>query len=153
MSRRQSFIADRRGAVAFEMPFIYLFVFLVLILPLADAAMLCFKYISAWQALSSFGQYLQYNPPADVINDVTNKSSPWMVKVHNRAQSLGVSDPTIFCGDSTTGCSNASLSPKYYSYTTSVTLRPMGPLALRSIFCPNGVSVCNYTLRYQERFQ
>ena len=69
-SRRSpgSFLADQRGAVAFEMPIVYLFMLMVLLLPLSDVASFGFQFISAWEALRAFGQYVQYNPPADVTN-------------------------------------------------------------------------------------
>ncbi|WP_143201503.1 hypothetical protein [Bradyrhizobium sp. NAS96.2] len=138
-------IADRRGAVAFEMPFIFAFLFLVILLPLVDLALAGFNYISAYAALRGFGQYLQYNQPTDVTS-----TSTWLTTVRSRANAdprYPISDPTIICGDNQTGCSDASLSPKYYSFTTTVTLAPM---VLGYALCSNS---CTYTLSYSERFQ
>src|SRR5438105_7738037 len=58
-------LSDQRGAVAFEMSFVYLFMMFSLLFPLADAAIAGFQYISAKQALRAFGQYIQYNNPPD----------------------------------------------------------------------------------------
>ena len=54
-------LSDQRGAVAFEMLIVWLFMMMSLLLPLADVAIAGFQYISAWQALRAFGQYIQYN--------------------------------------------------------------------------------------------
>jgi hypothetical protein len=67
-SRLLAFRADQRGAVAFEMIMVYAVLLMGLLLPLSDVASFGFQYISAWEALRAFGQYLQYNPPADVTN-------------------------------------------------------------------------------------
>ncbi|MCA1395725.1 hypothetical protein [Bradyrhizobium sp. BRP56] len=142
---KRSLIADRRGAVAFEMLFVFAFLFLVILLPLADLALAGFQYIQAFAALRGFGQYLQYNQPTDVTS-----TSDWLTTVRPRAAvnpSYPISDPQIICGDNQTGCSDATLSPKYYSYTTTITFAPM---VLRSVLCSNS---CTYTLSYSERFQ
>ena len=68
VSHRDSFIADQRGAVAFEMLIVYLFLVVSLLLPLADVAVAGFQYISAWEALRAFGQSIQYDPPPDVTD-------------------------------------------------------------------------------------
>src|SRR3954447_25108486 len=64
-SRKGSFTADPRGAVAFEMVFVFAVLMFSLLLPLADVAVAGFQYISAWEALRAFGQYIQYNNPPD----------------------------------------------------------------------------------------
>ena len=61
--RRGSFIADQRGAVAFETLIVYSFMVTALLLPLADVAAAGFQFISAWEALRGFGQYVQYKTP------------------------------------------------------------------------------------------
>ena len=53
-----SFMADQRGAVAFETLIVYLFMVTSLLLPLADVAAAGFQFISAWEALRAFGQYV-----------------------------------------------------------------------------------------------
>src|SRR6267154_6394958 len=68
LRHRKSFIADQRGAVAFEMLFIFLFLLLSLLVPLTDIAIAGFQYISAWEALRAFGQSIQYAPPPDVTS-------------------------------------------------------------------------------------
>jgi len=57
VSRKRSFMADQRGAVALEMPIVYLFLIVSLLLPLADVGIAGFQYISAWQALRAFGEF------------------------------------------------------------------------------------------------
>ena len=61
-------LSDQRGAVAFEMPIVWLFMMMSLLLPLADVAIAGFQFISAWEALRGFGQSIQYDPPPDVTN-------------------------------------------------------------------------------------
>src|SRR6516225_9833629 len=58
-------LSDQRGAVAFEMPIVWLFMMMSLLLPLADVAAAGFQFISAWEALRGFGQYVQYHQPPD----------------------------------------------------------------------------------------
>src|SRR5580765_2436338 len=101
-------LLDQRGAVAFETLIVYLFMVTFLLLPLADVAIAGFQSISAWQSLRTFGQYLQYKQPSDVTN-----TSNWITTVHSRATAAGISDPVVVCGDNKTGCSDASLLPKY----------------------------------------
>ena len=123
-------LSDQRGAVAFEMPIVWLFLMMSLLLPLADVAVAGFQFISAWEALRAFGQYIQYDPPPDVTN-----ASGWT------SSKLAKADPRfipsnnfkLVCGDTNTACSPSNIaSPKYYSYTTTVTLSPM---VLRSVLC------------------
>ena len=141
-----SFIADQRGAVAFEMPIVYLFMVLSLLLPLADVAIAGFQFISAWGALRAFGQYLQYHPPADPANP------SWTPALPTTVAGYPISSVQVLCGDISAGAActsaNVATSPiKYYSYTTTVTLAPM---VLSAVLCP---SSCTYTLPYSERFQ
>ena len=58
-------LSDQRGAVAFEMLIVFLFMMMGLLLPLADLAIAGFKFISAWQALRDI-RALAYHPPPDV---------------------------------------------------------------------------------------
>jgi hypothetical protein len=140
---RASLLADQRGAVAFEMPFVFLFLMMSLLLPLADVAIAGFQYISAWQALRAFGQSIQYSPP----DDATNPSS-WVTSVTaNTGLNYTISNLQIRCGDSSDCSGTPPAVPMYYSYQTSITLVPM---VLTSILCP--VS-CTYTLSYTERFK
>ena len=55
-----SFVADQRGAVAFEAMIVYPVLVAFLLMPLADLAAASFQFISAKTALRSFGQYVQY---------------------------------------------------------------------------------------------
>jgi hypothetical protein len=123
---------------------VYIFLVASLLLPLADVAAASFQFISAWAALRGFGQYLQYNPPPDVTN-----AAAWTSSVLAKADpSFPIRSIQLLCGNSNAACSASNLGlPKYYSYTTTVTL---DPIALRSVLCPNS---CTYTLSYSERFQ
>jgi hypothetical protein len=149
MNRKASFIADQRGAVAFEMPAVYLFLMLSVLLPLADVAIAGFQYVSAWQALRNFGQYLQYNPPPDVTN---LSAGDWLSTVQTKTtvdSRFTISSPQVFCGSSF--CADPSVTPKYYSYSTTVTL---APIVLKSVLCTSGTgNGCTFTLFYSERFQ
>jgi hypothetical protein len=141
-SHKSSLIADQRGAVAFEAPFILLFLFISLLFPLADVAIASFQYISAYQALRDLGQYVQYHPPSDVTNWSTWKSS--------LPTTIGIDSTSIHvvCGDAKIDCSSANTaSPMYYTYTTSVTLSPM---VLRPVLC-NGN--CTKIISYSEQFR
>jgi hypothetical protein len=160
MGRKASFIRDQRGAIAFEMVIVWGFLMLWLFLPLADVAIAGFRFISARAALREFGQLIQYSPPPDPTN-----ASSWASSAIAKADpSYPITDPVtkspgirIICGDTDAGkvpppaCSDATLQPKYYSYTTTVTLTPLTPL-LRSLFCANANS-CTFTLPYSERYQ
>ena len=57
-------LSDQRGAVAFEMLIVCLFMMVSLLLPLADLAIAGFQFISAWQALRDYRAHrIQYSPP------------------------------------------------------------------------------------------
>lgn len=148
VSRKHCLIADERGAVAFEMPFVYLFMILILLLPLADLGIAGFQYISAHAALRAFGQSIQYSPPPDVTS-----ASSWTSTALGKADSaFPISNFQLICGDTNTVCSAANTSPpQYYSYSTTVTLTP---IVLTSVLCTSGTgNGCTFTLRYTERFQ
>jgi hypothetical protein len=148
MRRKNSFIADQRGAVAFEMLFVFGFMILSLLLPLADVAIAGFQYVSAWEALRAFGQSIQYAPPPDVTD-----ASGWTTSALAKAvPGFPISNFQLVCGDSNTVCSTANTaSPKYYSYTTTVTL---APILLTSVLCTSAnANPCTFTLPYSERFQ
>jgi hypothetical protein len=145
VSRKNSFIVDQRGAIALEMPSVWLFLMMSLLLPLADVAIAGFQFVSAWGALRAFGQSIQYNTPPDVTNPSGWKSSV-LAKADPR---FPISDLQVICGDTNLVCSGGNIaSPKYYSYTTTVTLSPM---VLRSVLC--NANPCSFTLPYSERFQ
>ena len=125
-------LSDQRGAVAFEMLIVWSFLMMCLLLPLADVAIAGFQYISAWQSLRAFGQYLQYNPP-----DATNMSSV-----------LAKADPRFPISNFQVVSNNAAAPVQYYSYSTTVTLSPM--VLTRCVEIRNP---CSFTLSYSERFQ
>ena len=145
MNRRRSFLADERGAVAFEMPIVYLFIIMSLLFPLTDVAAAGFRFISAWQALRAFGQSLQYSLPPDVTS-----ASSWINSAISKADpNYPISNFQLKCGNGFAVCSvGNSASPKYYSYSTSITL---APIVLTSVLCNSGN--CTYTLSYTEQFQ
>jgi Flp pilus assembly protein TadG len=148
LSRKARLVADRRGAVAFEMVLVYPVLILSLLLPLADVAAAGFQFISAWQALRDFGQYLQYNPPPDV----TNASTWTSTALAKTDANFPIAAINLLCGASNAACSAANNgTPMSYSYSTTVTL---APLVLKSVLCTSSATnPCTFTLPYSERFQ
>ncbi len=150
---RCAFVGDQRGAVSLEMLILFVFLMFSFLLPLADMAIAGFRYISAWQSLRAFGQYLQYNQPPDVTS-----ASTWMATAIGKSDSrFPVQSITLVCGNSNIACSTGNADstnpdkPKYYVYTTTLTLTPM---VLRSALCVSSNNdPCSYTLPYSERFQ
>ena len=141
MSKKGSFIADQRGAVAFESLFVYLLMIASLLLPLADATIAGIRYISAYQALRDMGQRTQYSTPdATDPNSITN----WKSSLPTTVDGYPIS-AKVYCGDPGTlaPCAGATW-PKYYTFQTSFTLSPM---VLGSVLC----STC--TVNYSQRFQ
>jgi hypothetical protein len=148
-SHGKSFIADQRGAVAFETMIVYIFLVASLLMPLADVAAAGFQSISAWAALRGFGQYIQYNPPPDVT-----QASSWASTASAKADPrFPISNLLVVCGDTNAVCSSSNVSApvKYFSYTTTVTF---APIVLRSVLCTSSnANPCTFTLPYSERFQ
>lgn len=148
---KASFIADQRGAVAFETLIVYLFIVTTLLMPLADGAIAGFQFISAWGALRAFGQYVQYHSPPDVTS-----TSSWTSSLPATVAGYPINNVQVLCGDTSAGaaCTSANvmlLPTKYYTYTTTVTL---APLVLRPVLCTSGnANPCSFTLPYSERFQ
>ena len=142
MSHRNSFIDDQRGAVAFETMIVYIFLVAFLLMPLADVAAAGFRFISAWTALRSFGQYIQYKNPPDPANPGT-----WMSGLQTTVSGHTIGNIQVMCGTTACNSGNLTLTPKYYTFSTTVTL---APIVLTSVLCP---SSCTYTLPYSERFQ
>ncbi|UWU91343.1 hypothetical protein [Bradyrhizobium sp. CB1015] len=141
--RRGSFIADQRGAVAFETVIVYIFMVASLLMPLADVAAAGFRFISAWSALRSFGQYVQYYNPLGPDGTVT-----WRSGLQTTVAGHAIGNIQVLCGDAGAACSPGNIaSPKYITFSTTVTL---APIVLTSVLCP---SSCTYTLSYSERFQ
>jgi hypothetical protein len=147
VSRRIFFIADQRGAAAFEMLIVFGFLGVSLLLPLADVAAAGFRFISAWEALRAFGQKIQYSPPPDVTDWVN-----WKSALPTSVSGYPINNLQVLCGDTITACSAANFgSPKYYSYTTTVTV---APIILTAVLCTSGTgNGCTFTLSYSERFQ
>ncbi|WP_108518858.1 hypothetical protein [Bradyrhizobium algeriense] len=141
-SHRKSFIADQRGAVAFETMFVYAILVAFVLMPLADVANAGFRFISAWAALRSFGQYIQYNNPPDPANPGT-----WKSGLQTTVAGYTIGNIQVMCGSTACSSGNLTLIPKYFTFTTTVTL---APIVLRPVLCP---SSCSYTLAFSERFQ
>ena len=141
VNHKKSFISDRRGAVALEMPIVWLFMTISLLLPLADLAIAGFKFISAHQALRDMGQRTQYSTPdATDSGSITN----WKRSLPTTVDGYPIS-AKVYCGDPGTEAPCAGTTwPKYYTFTTSFTLSPM---VLGSVLC----STC--TVNYSQRFQ
>jgi hypothetical protein len=146
VSKKDSFIADQRGAVAFETMIVYLFMGMSLLLPLADVAAAGFQYIAAWQALRGFGQSIQYNTP-----DLTNQSL-WASNLPTTVAGYPINNLQVLCGGTNVACSTTNTAPpKQYSYTTTVTF---SPIVLRPVLCTSSnANPCSFTLSYSERFQ
>jgi hypothetical protein len=167
MSRKASFIRDQRGAIAFELPFVWAFLMFSLFLPLADVAIAGFQFNSAREALRAFGQLMRYSPPPGVTNW---SGSTWESTAIAKADpKYPISNFYLICGDgsftmlplpptpSSVLCSTANpdsidpTKPKYYLYATQITL---SPLVLRSVLCTStNANPCTFTLPYTERFQ
>ena len=147
VSRRCFFIADQRGAAAFEMLIVFLFLGVGLLLPLADVAAAGFQFVSAWEALRAFGQKIQYAPPQDVTD-----WAGWKSALPTSVSGYPINDLQVVCSDSMAACSATNfLSPKHYTYTTTVTV---APIVLRTVICQSGnANPCSFTLSYGERFQ
>lgn len=147
VSRRLFFIADQRGAAAFEMLIVFLFLGVGLLLPLADVAAAGFQFVSAWEALRAFGQKIQYAPPQDVTD-----WAGWKSALPTSVSGYPINDLQVVCSDSMAACSAANFaSPKHYTYTTTVTV---APIVLKTVICQSGnANPCSFTLSYGERFQ
>jgi hypothetical protein len=139
----RTLLSDQRGAVAFETLIVWFFMMMSLLLPLADLAIAGFQFVSAWEALRSFGQSIQYNTP-----DFTNPSD-WSSKLPTTVAGYPINNLQVLCGNVACSTTN-TVAPKYYSYTTSVTL---SPLVLGAVLCGGGNPSCSFTLSYSERFQ
>jgi hypothetical protein len=142
-------MANQRGVIAFETLIVYLFMVTFLLLPLADVAAAGFQFISAWEALRGFGQYVQYRPPSDVTS-----ISSWKSGLPTSVAGYPINSVQVLCGNTTAGaaCTSTNIGPiKYYSYTTTVTV---APLVLSSVLCTSGnANPCSFILPYSERFQ
>ncbi|WP_258766300.1 hypothetical protein [Bradyrhizobium arachidis] len=134
-------IADQRGAVAFEMPIVFIVLVFSLLLPLADLAIAGFKYISAYQALRDMGQLTQYSPPSDVTSSTA--IGTWQSSLPATVGGYSVT-AQVFCDGAVAPCASGATLPKFYTFTTSFSLSPM---VLGSVLC----STC--TITYSERFQ
>jgi hypothetical protein len=133
-----SLLSDQRGAVAFEMPFVWLFMMMSLLLPLADLAIAGFKFTFAFKALRNMGQLTQdmkqltkYYPPADVTSAAS--ITAWKSSLPATVNGYPIS-AKVYCGDPGTEapCASVATVPKYYTFTTSFTLSPM---VLGSVLC------------------
>jgi hypothetical protein len=113
-----------------------------LLMPLADVAAAGFRFISAWAALRSFGQYIQYKAPLGSDGTVN-----WGAGLQTTVAGYTIGNLKVWCGSSLCSSANLTQTPKYFTFSTTVTLAPIvwGP-----VLCPNS---CTYTLSYSERFQ
>ena len=143
MSHKKSFIADQRGAVAFETLIVYPVLVALVLMSLAEMAVAGFQFASAWAALRSFGQYVQYYNPLGPDGTVT-----WRPGLQTTVGGYPISNIQVICGDARVACSSSNIAtPKYFRFTTTVTLTP---IVWRRVLCP---TTCTYTLLYSERFQ
>jgi hypothetical protein len=120
---------------------VYIFMVAFLLMPLADVAAAGFQFISAWAALRSFGQSVQYANVLAADGTVHLSGLPTTVAGYT------IGNIHVVCGTADCNSGNLTLTPKYYTFQTTVTL---APIVLASVLCPSG---CTYTLPYSERFQ
>ncbi|WP_228749195.1 hypothetical protein [Bradyrhizobium sp. BR 10261] len=143
MSHSKSLFVDQRGAVALETLIVYPVLVAFLLMSLAELAIAGLQFSSAWSALRGFGQYLQYyNPlgPDGTLN--------WRPGLQTTVAGYPISNIQVICGDARVACSSSNIAtPKYFTFTTTVTLTP---IVWRAVLCSPS---CTYTLRYSERFQ
>ena len=152
MDRLVQLGTDRRGAVALEMPFVFSLVMFSLLFPLADVAIAGFQFISGYEATRNLAVYLQYNVPPDVT--VANTAgNTWLASLPTSIGGYTINNVQVFCGDTKSLCSSTnSASPKYYTFSTTVTLAPM--VVPKSVMCTSSnPNPCTYALGYSERFQ
>jgi len=121
---------------------VYVFLVAFLLMPIADVAAAGFQFISGWAALRGFGQYIQYNNPPDPANPGT-----WESALQKKVAGYTISNLQVMCGTAACNSGNVTLPPKYFTFSTTVTL---APIVLRSVLCPNS---CTFTLPYSERIQ
>jgi hypothetical protein len=143
---KNSFIADQRGAVSFEMLFVFAFLMFSLLLPLADLAIAGFKFISAHQALRDMGQLTQFSPPSDVTS--SSSIASWTSLLPSTVDGYPVT-ATVYCGNpgAPAPCASDPVGTtvaKYYTFTATFTL---SPIVLGSVLC----SAC--TVKYSQPFQ
>lgn len=138
-------LADQCGAVAFEMPFVILFIFFSFIIPIADFAVYSYKYISGFQALRDAGQYMQYHPPADVTQSYTLPASVATISGYPITVQL-------YCGRLVNSCVGSATvaSPMYYTFQTSYTISPS--TLMKPVLCGSSNPNCTFALTYTERF-
>jgi hypothetical protein len=129
------------------MPFVWGFLMLGLLLPLADLTIAGVRFISAFQALRDMGESIQYRPPPDVTSSTSITS--WQNSLPT-VPGYTV-NANVYCGyppspTTLAPCASAATLPQYYVFTTSFTLSPIIPM-LQSVLC----STC--TVNYSQRFQ
>jgi hypothetical protein len=141
-------IANQRGAVAFETLIVISFLMFALLLPLADLGIAGFQFLLGWQALRNFGQYVQYNAPGDVVTSWPSWTIPTQLDprypIANFKLLCGGKMPAPVCSSSNTS------TPRYYSYSTTVTLSLM---VLGPAFKCSNHTPCPFTLNYSAPFQ
>jgi hypothetical protein len=105
-----------------------------------------FQFISGYQALRDYGEYVQYSGPPDVSAWTSWKSS----LSTTMSGSYQIDNITVWCGTATCDVTPTA-SPKYYTYSTTITL---APLVLRSVLCTStNPNPCSFSLSYSEQFQ
>ena len=139
MRGKRSLITDQRGAVAFEMPFIYAF------------SMLSFRCQSTWPQRVSSGfrvrgvarvrSSIQYDPPPDVTSAAT-----WTSTAPGRFQVSDFQFPADLRGHRSCVLRGEHREPQVLFLLTSA----LAPMILSSVLCSPS---CAYTLSYSERFQ
>src|SRR4051794_32990036 len=116
MSKKGYLLADQRGAVAFEMIIVYIFMVIFLLLPLADVATAGLKFISAQQALRDMAQRTQYSPPGDVTSSAS--ITDWKSALPATVGGYSVT-AQVYCGNpgALAPCASGTIKPKYYIFS------------------------------------
>ena len=128
-------VSDRRGVAALEFALIAT-VMAGLLLPISDLIVAAIQYMGAYQAERNLGAYAQYHTGA-----INTAVTPWTVTLPTIS---GYTITTsIMCGTTSTVCSDGTLSPKWFLFSTTITLTPVFLTALAG----------TYTVDYSERFQ
>jgi hypothetical protein len=118
-----------------------------LLLPLADVAIAGFQFISAWQALRNFGQYVQYNSPGNVVTSWPSWTAPLTDLSTKLDPRYPIQNITLVCGVDLCSSTNTT-NPRYFLYTTTVTLSPFN--FLKPVLCISTTTAdaCSFKLSY-----
>ena len=93
------------------------------------------RFVAGWSALRSFGQYIQYRNPLGADGTVN-----WGTGFQTTVNGFTISNIQVWCGSSLCSSGNLTQIPKYFKFTTTVTL---APIVWRPVLCPSSCSARN----------